>query len=76
MPDFIITYTAPQGARISAAFGKLRGYKDAAGVARPATAAEVRAELVNYMQSVVKEVEGRDAADVARNGVADLGIVP
>lgn len=74
MPQFIIDYTAPQGVRVAAAFGKLRGYKDAQGVARSATAAEVRAELVEFIKNVTGEQERAAARQAADAALTDLGI--
>ena len=53
MATLTITTTAPQDSRIVAAFGTYLGLKDAQGVPRVATAAEVKANVIAYITGVV-----------------------
>lgn len=68
MATFSITTPANQDARIAAAFGKILNLKDAQGVQRSATGAEVKQAIIEWLKLSVREREqadGRAAADAA-----------
>lgn len=72
MPQLVINYTAPAGVRVIAALGKLRQLKDGVGNPRDATVAEVQAEIINFLQGIVRTVEMQTAHDAAVAGVGDV----
>jgi len=72
MPTTTFTYTAPQGARIATAYGKLLG------LGRDATAAEIKAEMWNQQRAIVlaqeKSVAEAAALVTANASITDLGV--
>ena len=70
MPDITLTLTATQAARVTDAFGRYWNLSDANGVARSATAAEVKAFLVRQLKAMVLQQEQRKAESTIV--VADL----
>lgn len=64
MAILTITTTAPQDARLVVAFGNRLQTRDANNVRRAATAAEIKADIIRYITSVVLE-EGQSAAAIA-----------
>lgn len=71
MATLTITTTASQDARIVVAFGAELGLRDAQGVIRNATAAEVKAAVIAYITQVVLERE-KTAARVS----AEAAVTP
>lgn len=71
MPTTTLNYTAPQGARVVAAFGK------ELGLGQNATEAQVKAEIWNFVRLVVAKWEEQNAVDAAvaqaKAGLSDLG---
>lgn len=77
MGTLTITTTAPQDARLVAAYGRKLALKDAQTPPQPrnATAAEVKAEIIRMIKQDVFEQEAAAARQTAQDGVADLGSV-
>lgn len=75
MGTLTINTTTAQDARIQAAFGARLGTVDGNGDPRDATGAEVRAEIVNLIKTIVLQYEKNEAAVAAEAGVTDLGDV-
>lgn len=77
MATLTITTTGAQDARIVVAFGRLLGTKDAQGAPRNATAAEVKAEIINFIRLTVAAQEQAAAVSAATAtavaGLTDLG---
>lgn len=69
MAVLTITYQPAVGARVIAAFGKIRGLKDGVGNPRSATVQEIEDEVRQYLIHATLEQEQRDAAAVAAAGV-------
>ena len=69
MATITITTTAEQDARIVAAFG------DRLGLNRDATGAEVKADIIQTIKTIVLQYEQRIASQTAIDGVTDLGDV-
>ncbi len=63
MATMTITTTAPQDARIVAAYGSMLG------LGRNATAAEVKADVINYIRTSVQSYEKQQA-------IAAISIAP
>lgn len=59
MPDITLTLTVQQAQRVLTAFGRYWSLKDALGVPRDATAAEVKEFLRRQLQAVVIQQERR-----------------
>jgi hypothetical protein len=76
MGTLTINTTAPQDARIVAAFGKRLGTVDGNGDARDATSAEVKDELISLIRKIVVNHEKEVAKAAAAAAVADLSITP
>lgn len=62
MPSMTINYTAQEGARVAAAFGKLQGLRDANGP-RSATEAEVKKALIDTMRGWVTQAEREESVN-------------
>lgn len=67
-----ITTTPAQDARLAAAFGTRLGLRDAQGAPRNATAAEVKADLVEYLKRVVADEERATAMRSAAAGITEI----
>lgn len=65
MGQMTITTTAQQDQRIIAAFGRLLGTVDAQGNPRNATAAEIKATIIDYIRSTVHTYETQRAIELA-----------
>ena len=83
MPTLTLDFTEPHATRAAYAFGKVIGAMTEAvydddGVlvtpaeARPATMAEVRAHVRQYIVNVVKAVESREAESAAAASVVEI----
>lgn len=57
MATFTITTTASQDARLVVAFGKKLGTVNGGGAPRNANAAEIKADIINYIRTVVADQE-------------------
>ena len=75
MATLTITTTAAQDARLVVAYGRKLGTKDAGGVPRSATAAEIKAEVIRMIKQDVAEQEAAAAREAANAGISDLGSV-
>lgn len=73
MPTFNFTVDVPTGQRIAAAFGLHLGAVDANGLARPATAAEVKQWLIAQVKKVVAEQERQ--VEINKINLADVTAV-
>jgi len=69
MSVLTITTTAPQDARLVAAFGAKLGTLNAQGAPRGATASEIKADIISYVRAVVADQE-RLAAVAAQQAAA------
>jgi len=67
MPSITLNFSAENGARLSAA------YERRLGLDQPATADEVKADVIDYLRKVV-EIEEREAAEAALAAGADLDL--
>lgn len=65
MGTLTITTTAAQDARMVAAYGRLLGTADANGVVRNATAAEVKAAIIQNTKNVVAAYEAQRAVELS-----------
>lgn len=65
MPSITLTFNAEQGARLAAAF------ESRLNLDEPATAEDVKADLIDYLKKVV-QIEEREAAQRAFAAAADL----
>lgn len=74
MPELKINTTAAQAARISAAFGTVLGTKteDDPPVPRDASAAEIKAHVIQFIKETVLRVERNEAGQAARKAVPDI----
>lgn len=62
MPAMTITTDAQQAQRLATALGRKLGYRnDQTGAPRDATAAEIKAYVVDHLRSVVHEYESEQA---------------
>lgn len=61
MPSLTITYSAQEGQRVAAAFGKIQGLVNGSGP-RNATEAEIKAALIGTMRGWVHQAEHETAA--------------
>lgn len=66
MPTLSIDMTAQQATRVAAALGKDRGLTDANGAPRSATAAEVRAWVIDVLKRLVHGTELRAAQEAVQ----------
>ena len=67
-----ITTTPAQDSRLIVAFGARLGLRDANGTNRNATAAEIKADLIQYLTNVVLDEERRAARIAAESGVTAI----
>ena len=72
MATLTITTTALQDARLIVAFGNRLQTRDASNVRRDATAAEIKADVIRYVTSVVLEDEQAQSAKSAVAGVVPI----
>ena len=74
MPTLTINTTAAQASRISSAFGKqlqlLSG--DKPPVVRGATAAEVKAAVIEFLKATVLQQERQSAAEMATSSITEI----
>jgi len=75
VPQVILDFDGPTGARIAAAFGKVRGLRDAQGVARSATLPEMKLELIQYLKNVTLDQERQAAKQVAEDALVGSDVV-
>jgi len=68
MATLTISTTAPQDARIVAAYGKYLGTTDGNGDPRNATAAEVKQAIINNIKQVVFDQEHKAALAAVSTG--------
>jgi len=71
-----INTTAPQDARIQAAFGKRLGTVDGNGDPRDATGSEIKDEVINLLRKIVRQQEQAEARVTAEAAVTDIVIAP
>ena len=76
MGTLTINTTAPQDARLTAAFGTRLGLVDGNGDPRDATGSEIKDEVINLLRKIVRQQEQVAARVVADAGVADIVIAP
>ncbi len=72
MPTLTITTNATQAQRIAKAFGRLKNLREPDKTPRDATAAEVKADVIGFIRSVVIEYERDVAMQAASSGVPDI----
>lgn len=73
MGTLTINTTAEQDARILSAFGKQLATVDVDGNPRDATAAEVKAEVIGFIKTIVVKQEEDEAIQAAIVTVPDVG---
>ena len=64
MPSLTITTTAQQAQRLATAFGEYFTLKDAQGVVRPATEAEIKAWIILQLRALVIRQERKAQEDL------------
>lgn len=72
MSKYIVQVSANEQARCSAAFGRRLNLRDANGVPRPATDAEVLEQIGNFLVGAVQEQEIAIAIQVAAANVPPI----
>ncbi len=72
MPTLTITTNAAQAARIVTAFGRLKNRRAPDKSPRNATAAEVKAEVIDFIRQVVVNYERDVAAQAASDAVPGI----
>ena len=72
MATLTITTTALQDSRLIVAFGNRLQTRDASNVRRDATAAEIKADVIRYITSVVLEDEQAQSAKSAVAAVVPI----
>ena len=74
MPTLTITTTSNQAQRIATAFGRLKNRKTPRPerLPRDATAAEVKADVIDFVKQVVINHEQDVAMEAARSTVPDI----
>jgi hypothetical protein len=72
MPTLTITTNATQAQRIATAFGRLKNRKEPDRTKRDATAAEVKADVIDFIRQVVINFEQGEAMEAAASGVPDI----
>lgn len=72
MPQMIINTTAAQASRIAKAFGTAMGTVDNNENARDATAAEIKAHVIQFIKETVGRIEKNKAANAARDAIDEI----
>ena len=72
MPKLTITTSAAQAQRIATAFGRLKNRRKPDKTKRDATAAEVKADVIEFIRSVVINYEQDLAIQAATDAVPDI----
>lgn len=64
--DITVSTTASEGTRLSVAVGAKLSLRDGSGNLRSATAAEVKAHVIEYLRAIVSEQERQAAIDAQK----------
>ncbi len=72
MPTLTITTNGAQAQRIATAFGRLKNLREPDKTPRDATAAEVKADVIDFIRSIVINHERDVAAQAASDAVPDI----
>ena len=72
MPKLMITTSAAQAQRIATAFGRLKNRRKPDKTKRDATAAEVKADVIDFIRSVVINHEQDVAMQAASDAVPEI----
>ena len=72
MPTLTIDTTPEQAQRIATAFGRLKNLREADKTPRDATAAEIKADVIEYIRQVVINYEQDVAMQAASKAVPAL----
>ncbi len=72
MPTLTITTNATQAQRIATAFGRLKNLREPDKTPRDATAAEVKADVIDFIRSTVLNYEQDVAMQAASGAVPDI----
>jgi hypothetical protein len=74
MPTLTINTTANQAQRVAAAFGKQHNTRDASGNPRPATAEEVKEQVIQFLKQAVLSQERSAAAQSAESAITEMDL--